>query len=248
MKNLNKLLALALAFALVFALTACGSEPKGSVTPDGSAATPEPVSAPESAPEPEHEPENTPEPEPEDDVELGSMSGGIYENDFVGIGCKLDDTWTYYSDDEIMELNGLMVDSIDDEDLAEQLRSSDSFYDMLASDNDGSSINVVLENLGLIYGHTLDAGGYIDIALESLEGQLALMGVTTSTCEKISFDFCGKQTDGIYIAGTLNVEGIEVDMYQRMACVKAGSYMTCITACSYFEDLTTDMLDMFYAL
>lgn len=240
MKNLNKLLALTLALALVFALTACGSQPKGSVTPDNSAATPEPASAPESAPEPE--------PESQDDVGLGSMSGGTYENDFVGIGCKLDDTWTYYSDEEIIELNGLMVDSIDDEDLAEQLRSSDSFYDMLASNNEGSSINVVLENLGLIYGHTLDAGSYIDIALKSLEDQLTLMGVSAATCEKVSFDFCGKQTEGLYIAGTLSIEGIEVDMYQRMACVKAGGYMTCVTSCSYFEDITTDLLDMFYAL
>ena len=239
MKNTKKLLALILALALVFALTACGSDPKGSVTQDDSTATPAPA----------NEPEATPEPEPEDSVEMGSMNGGTYSNTFVGIGCKLDDTWTYYSDDEIIALNGLMVESIDDEELAQQLSESESFYDMFASKDDGLfSVNVVLENLGLLYGHTLDASGYIDIAMESLEDQLAIMGINTTTCEKVSFDFCGKQTDGIYIVGTMNVEGFEVEMFQRMACVKAGSYMTCITACSYFEDITTDILDMFYAL
>ena len=236
MKNPNKLLALTLALALVFALTACGSEPKGSVTPDKGAASPEPANVPE----------NTPE--PEDDVEPGSINGGTYENSFAGIGCRLDNTWTYYSEEEILQLNELVAGAIDDEELAGQLRGGGSFYDMLASDYDGSSINVVLDRLGLIYGRTLDAGGYIDIALESLERQLALMGVSVAACEKTSFDFCGGRTDGIYIAGTVSIEGIEVDMYQRMACVKAGGYMTCVTSCSYFEDITTDLLDMFYAL
>lgn len=239
---MKKIFALMLALSLVFALTACGSEPKGSVTPNDSSSTPAPASTPENTPEP------VSEDEPEDTVGLGSMNGGTYENSFVGIGCKLGGTWTYYSDEEIIEFNGLMVDSIDDEELAGLLSNSDSFYDMVASDEMGSSVNVVLENLGLIYGHTLDASGYIDIALESLEGQLALMGVNTTTCEKVSFDFCGEKTDGIYIVGTLGVEGIEVDMYQLMACVKAGNYMACITACSYFEDITSDILDMFYAV
>ena len=255
MKNAKRLLALMLALSLVFALTACGSEPKkGSVTLNDKTSTPAPASTPENTPEPEPEntpepePENTPEPEPEDDVELGSMNGGTYANSFVGIGCKLDDTWTYYSEEEILEFNGLMVDSIGDEDLADMLRKSNIFYDMVASSETGSSVNVVLENIGLIYGHVLDSSSYVDIALESLEGQLALMGVTATTCEKTSFDFCGKKTDGIYIAGTLSAGDIEVDMYQLMACVKAGNYMTCITACTYYEDTTADILDMFYAL
>ena len=242
MRKLKKILAILLALTLVLALAACGSEPKGNITPDNGAATPAPADEPENTPEPE------PEPEPEDEVELGSMNGGTYENSFVGIGCKLDYTWTYYSDEEILQMNGLVADSIDDEKLAEQLRGSDSFYDMVAANEEGSSVNVVLENLGLLYGHTLDAGGYIDIALKSLDSQLASMGVNVSACEKVSFDFCGEKTDGIYIFGTMSVNGMEIEMYQRMACVKAGSYMTCITACTYFEDLTTDILDMFYAL
>ena len=240
MKNMKKLLALILALTMVFALTACGSEPKGNVTPaaDDSAA-PEATPAAAATPEPAA---------PEDNIELGSMVGGTYENDFIGIGCKLDDSWTYYTEEEILALNDLTVSSIDDEDLAEQLSSSDSFYDMVASADEGlTSVNVVIENLGLIYGHTLDSSGYIDIALENLEDQLALMGINVDTCEKVSFDFCGSATDGIYIVGTMTVEGIELEMYQRMACVKAGNYMCCITACTYFEDGTTDILDMFYA-
>jgi len=242
MKNIRKLLALVLALALVFALSACGSEPKGSVTSGDSDKTN--VGGTTTPNEDKAEATPTPEAEPEDDFEVGSMVGGTYENDFVGIGCKLDESWIYYTEEEMLELNGLVADSVDDEELADQLRDSDSFYDMMAAAEDGLvNVNVVLENLGLLYGHTLDASGYIDVALENLEDSLAKLGMEVTSCEKVSFDFCGQPTDGIYITGS--VQGVE--MFQRMACVKAGNYMCCITACSYLEDLTTDVLDLFYA-
>lgn len=215
MKNFKKLLALVLALALVFALTACGSEPT---------------------------------PAPEDDVELGSMNGGVYKNDFVGITCTLGDEWLYYSEDEILQLNEVVADSADDEELAEQLRSKDSFYDMMAENGEtAENVNVVLENLGLLYGHTMDASGYIDVALENLETSMASMGMNVTGCEKVQFDFCGKETDGIYLTSTMTVEGIEVEVFQRLACVKAGTYMCVITATSYFEDTTMDVLGQFSA-
>ena len=244
MKNVKKLLALMLALALVFALTACGSEPKGNVTPSDNT-TPSAAPADDKT---ESTPEPTVEPAPEDDVELGSMTGGVYKNDFVGISCTMDDNWTYYSEEEILALNGLVADSTDDEELAEQLRDSDSFYDMMAENGETlENVNIVLENLGLIYGNTMDASGYIDVALENLESQMKSMGMNVTSCEKVSFDFCGKETDGIYITSSMAVEGMEIEVFQRMACVKAGTYMCVITACSYFEDTTMDVLNLFSA-
>ena len=40
---------------------------------------------------------------------------------------------------------------------------------------------------------------------------------------------------------------MEIEVFQRMACVKAGTYMCVITACSYFEDTTMDVLNLFSA-
>ena len=240
MKNVKKLLALVLALAMVLALSACGSGPKGSVSAPADSSTGT-ASAPETASEPT--------PEPEDELEIGSIVGGTYENDFAGIGCKLDSSWTYFTDEELLELNGIVADSIDDEELAEQLRDSDTFYDMAAMADEGlTTVNVVVENLGLLYGAVLDTGSYIDISLENLESQLSGMGLNVTACEKDSFDFCGKPSDGIHISGTMDVEGYEIEMFERMAFVKAGTYMFCITACTYFEDTTSDILDLFYAV
>ncbi|MCM1148617.1 MAG: hypothetical protein NC319_00820 [Butyricicoccus sp.] len=240
MKKVKKLLALMLALAMLMAMTACGSEPKGSVSTgaDSGSST---SSTPEATPEPT--------PEPEDELELGSMVGGIYENDFAGIGCKLDETWTYLSEEEILAQNEVMIESVDDDELAELLSDKGTFYDMVAmSEETLSTVNVVVENLGLLYGAALDAGKYVDISLESLEGQLGSMGMSVTSCEKESVDFCGKATDGIYIAGTMDVEGYEVEMFERIACVKAGTYMFVITACTYVEDTTADVLALFYSV
>lgn len=238
MKNMKKLLALILALAMCLAMAACGSGPKGSVSPaddSGSDSTP--------APTPE------PTPEPEDELELGSMVGGTYENAFAGIGCKLDSSWTYLSDEEILEINEITIDSIDDEELAELLSDKDTFYDMMAlSEETASTVNVVVENLGLLHGSVLDTGSYIDISLKSLESQLGSMGMNVSSCRKDSFDFCGKPTDGIYVSGTMNIEGVDVECFERMACVKAGTYMFAVTVCTYIEDNTADLLELFYAV
>lgn len=65
---------------LLLALTACGREKNvsGSVAP----AEPEPpvTGTVEAAPEPE--------------FQMGEMSGGVYTNEFLGIGCSLDSNWT----------------------------------------------------------------------------------------------------------------------------------------------------------
>lgn len=240
MKKVKKLFALMLALAMLTAMAGCGSEPKGSVSPgdsSGSGASSTPAPTPE------------PTPEPEDDLELGSTVGGTYENDFAGIGCKLDESWTYLSEEEILQANEMTIDSVDDDELAELLSDKGTFFDMMATSEEGlASVNVVVENLGLIYGTVLDTGGYVDITLKSLEGQLSKMGLNVSSCEKESLNFCGKSTDGIYVSGTMSAEGIEVEMYERVACVKAGTYMFVITACTYFEDGTLDILDRFYAV
>lgn len=242
MKNMKKLLALVLALAMCLAMTACASGLRGSVSaPAGSSSDPTPEPTPKATPEPT--------PEPEDDLELGSMVGGVYENSFAGIGCRLDDSWVYLSDEEIRAQNEITIDAIDDEELAELLSNKGTFFDMMAMSEEGlATVNVVVENLGLLYGAVLDTSGYVDISLKNLASQLGAMGMNVSTCEKDSFDFCGKSTDGIYVSGTMGAEGYEVEMFERMACVKAGTYMFVVTVCTYVEDGTADLLDLFYAV
>ena len=53
----------------------------------------------------------------EEELEMGSVNGGTYTNNFAGIGCALDETWVFYTKEQIAELNGFLTDGTNDEDM-----------------------------------------------------------------------------------------------------------------------------------
>ncbi|MEN6470080.1 MAG: hypothetical protein ABFC62_01300 [Clostridiaceae bacterium] len=106
---LTALLVLALFF------TACGgTDISGKVTDagntagagDANSASPSPDAA-------------SPVPE-ESAYEMGSANGGVYTNDFLKIGCKLDENWTFYGDDQLAQLSGITADAIQDKDISKR--------------------------------------------------------------------------------------------------------------------------------
>lgn len=94
---MKRTIALLLVLALAFGLTACGKEDKdisGKVTP-----------ATEAAPAiTEPAPETTEAPAEDRPVSLGRMEGGVYTNEYIGIGCTLDANWTFKTAEELQEL------------------------------------------------------------------------------------------------------------------------------------------------
>ena len=241
----KKLLALALALGMLLSLAACGAEktPTGTVEPlESSAPTADTGDTP-TADVPSDEPTAPADDGP--DYEFGSMTGGVYKNDFLGIGCTLDESWTYYSDEEIANLNGLVIDSMDDEEIAETLRSSSVIYDMYAMAESGLvTMNIVFENLGVLYGTALDTAGYVDIAISNLGDALTSAGYSDVNCEKTTVDFCGETCDAIDITGVLS----EMTVYEKLICMKRGNYIAVITLASFGEDVTADLAALFYSL
>ena len=59
--------------------------------------------------------------ETQDGFEPGSVSGGVYANEFAGIGCKLDDSWVFYTQEQMAELNGVLTKGTDSEDVKAML-------------------------------------------------------------------------------------------------------------------------------
>lgn len=229
-----KIISIISALALMLSLSACGSkQPSGTVKPNESS-----------------QPDISGSVSPDDnggdnEFSLGSTNGGTYENSFIGISCSLDSSWTYYTDEQISELNGITADNIEDEDLAEQLKNSSAFYDMMASADDGIlSINVVFENLGVLYGMTLDEESYVDTALGTLENTLTASGYSNVSCQKATFDFCGETRYGTSIYA--EISGVAV--YEKQVCIKSGNYMAVVTLVSVGEDATDSLLELFSAL
>ncbi len=237
MKLRCKIISAIITLCLILSLAACGSEDiSGNVVAPGTKT--DTSGTIDKAPVPT-----------EDTYEIGSTDGGIYTNDFVGIGCKLDENWTFYNEKQLAELNGVLVDALDDKDLAEEytksMESGKTVYDMCAGSKDGLAlINIVIENLGVMYGATLDESGYIDLSMDTLKKTLDSAGMLNTTIAKISVDCAGAARSGFEVYG--EKDGISV--YEKAICIKTGNYMAIITVCSYTKDITDDLASLFYSL
>ena len=252
---MKKITALILLAAMLLSLAACGNNP--------SAGGAEPTPTPETSDVPPSEPpEETPAETDETDAEMSGQAGepeapsepvlgvyhadsNTYENELLGLGCRLEEDWRVYDADEIAELNGLISDMVTDEAVAEMLESSgyvQAFYAQLG--DDPVTVNITVENLGLLYGALLDEREYAELAVEQLPAAFDAMGMTDVNTEIKSTTFMGSEHTAVFITGQVQ----EIDLYEVLVCVKAGRYMACVTAASYLADVTGDVLDMFYCL
>lgn len=219
----RKLIWLMIAAALMGGLTACG----GNDTED--------VSGNITQEEPQEE---------EAQFQMGEMNGGTYTNTFLGISCQLSEDWTYYSEEQIAEINNLVSESITDEELSEMMENAQTFQDMYAASNDGlATINVVFENMGVLYGTTMDEEEYIQTAAPQLETALTNMGMTDIQSEASTRDFAGQTRQSLRVTGMMG----EYPVYEELICIKEGNYMGVITLASYVEDITGDMAALFSA-
>lgn len=216
---MKRILGMPVLLALLLVLTACGGGKGASGTV-------------EAAPEPE--------------FQMGEMSGGVYTNEFLGIGCSLDSNWAYLTNEEILELNADAVEQMPDEELREMLETADVIQDMYAQADDGMlSMTICFENLGVIDGVTVDEAAYLEAAIPVLEQSLTGIGVTDVTIEKMTETLAGEERQAVKLSGMLDA-GMAI--YQEQIYLKKGNYIAIITLCSGREDLTAQLAAMFYAL
>ena len=160
-KKMGCLLAL---MALLSALTACG----GDSAEDVSGTLP---------PETPMTPEET-------EFQSGRVEGGTYTNEFLSVACQLGDEWTYLTDEEIAQLNGEIGESLTDEELSEMFSNGKTVQDMYAASADGTAtINVIFEDMGVLYGAALDEDAYINLVMPTLEDALMQAGMNANKSE-----------------------------------------------------------------
>ena len=223
---MKKILAIILASLMLLSLTACGNDEnlRGETSGGEQAAD-----------------TNT---EEEKEFTLGTTSGATYKNEFLGIGADLGEGWTFYTDEQIKDLNKLSFDMVD-EDIAKQLENAPLIYDMYASANEGAdTLNLNIENIGLTNSTLISTETYLDNSMPTLKTALESMGFENVTAEKSTITFAGKTENCIKIHATVS----GVDFYETLVCVKKGKYLVCVTAGSLVENRTEDHLSKFYAL
>lgn len=182
----------------------------------------------------------------EDGFEPGSVNGGVYTNAFAGIGCELDEGWVFYTAEQMAELNGALADGTDNEDVKAMLADDPSIFDMYAVSTDGLMVmNVVVQNLGLVSGTAVSAQEYAEIASSEVADTLTAYGYENVKAQTTAADFAGAESCP---AVTVTAERDGTAMYEQMVYLKAGNYIYCVTLCSFTEDVTAEMAELFYAV
>ena len=221
---------------LALMLTACGQQAPeqtgGSVKPG--AAQDQSVTGQVDASQPD-----------EEELEMGSVNGGTYTNAFAGIGCALDETWVFYTKEQIAELNGFLTDGTSDEDMKKLMENSQSVQDMYASSTDGlMTINVVFQNMGLLLGTTMSAQEYAELHVTQIPDAMEAYGFEDVAASVTTAELAGEERPAIALTATIQ----DIPVYELIVCLRQGNYIYCVTLCSYTEDVTAQMAELFYAL
>lgn len=234
----KRTLAAALALVMLLALLSgcAGGDPKGTVEPLQSA---QPTS------------EGT-EPTGTDDADelfqAGSAEGGTYTNAMLGLGCTLDSEWTFASEEEIAATFGMAKDLIDQAETGVELDDTDTFTDLYVYTADGvKNINVQVQTLSALEGGAMgkmSEDELIDNVLPVLQTTMesAYAGVATVTCEKVDARFLDEDHKGVAMVTTAQ----DMSLYQKQVYLPQGRYVAIVTCTSVGEDMTDELLELFY--
>ena len=252
---MKRILALILVLMMALSLCACGQQSAASEQKSASSEAAEPAETAEApveeaaeaaAEEPAAEEAAEPEEEAEEvNVQAGTQNGNRYENEFIGLGCELDDNWVFAGQEELAQMVGITAEQFDDETFRQQMENADMFYDMMAQNLvDNSTINVLFQNLGRVFGSVISVDQYLKINCEQLEEQLASAGFTDVSYERNTITVGGQECEGLHM--NAKIQGM--DYYAQQAIIKEGNYIVAITFGTFGEDTSAQLAENFFAL
>lgn len=245
---LKKITPLLLALALALSLVACGGKSTPADNDNTPAQSTESGQSTDAAQTPATEQtddaqdtENT-----ESKFQRGKVDGNTYRSDFLGMQVTLDENWIIADDEQLVLLGGLVTDSFEDEDVRKLLDSGSTIYEFYAlQQTDNSSVNITVQELGLLGGIMMNEDAYADMNLQSLPDMLSSSGITLTQTEKTTMEFAGGTHTALTLEGTVN----DVPLYETIVLVKSGNYMAVITAATFDEtNPPADLLALFQGL
>ena len=218
MKKFSRFAALLLALLLAMSLAACGKKTDG----------------------------GDPDPAPTKEFSAGKVDGSTYTNEYFGFSVTLseDSGWTYFTDEQIAQVTGQTAELFDSDHITEAYDSGKVIMEMYAMRDDYATVNVTVAKLSNVNVVLLDEEGYVDASLTTLPDQLTTAGYTDLAAAKTTVSFAGAEHYAIAVSAVVQ----DVPVYELMACVMIDDYVAVITACTYGEDTTADILAAFQAL
>ncbi len=179
---------------------------------------------------------------------FGTVTGDVYENEFLGIGCKLNG-WYYYSEEDIAAVNQLTRDVFSSKDISDILDNEDVLYLMMAGALTGSeNVNIVLQYENEIYLKMVETVGiegllklYVRDYFSSVLEQAGYQNIDIDVIQ-ISIggiDFFGIKTSYDYLGAKY---------YLKQAYSLYGNYMMTLTVSGPDYESIDDILSKFYII
>lgn len=179
---------------------------------------------------------------PSVEVSMGEVEGLTYENKYIGLGCKLDASWSFYTDDQIKEMNQLNGIS-DDDALAEAIENATLLIDMMAvNESTASNLMVSMEKVEPVSLAITPMGTILDNVVNSGASSLETSGFTVLSKTKTTRTVAGETIDAVVFESEM--QGIKI--YQTMLVKKCKGHLASFTITSYNEDISAELLKEFY--
>ena len=183
---------------------------------------------------------------------MGAMEGGVYTNEYVGYGCKLDENWVFATAEELQQLPENVSELLADSELVDENTALTQFYDMQAENvTDLLSINVVYQKLDMATRAAymlMTEERILDEVLklkDSMISSYATAGIIATSIEKVQITFLGEERYALFT--TASVGGTPYYILQLFD-YHLGAYSVTTTLASYVENNTESMLPLFYAV
>lgn len=228
---MKKIVLLLLALALVISLISCGSSNNaGEESVDSS------------------DPENTVEADTkkeEKGFKFGSVDANSYYSIFADYGIKLDDDWTFYSDDQIKELNGLT--DLSEEDVKKKVNNATIIIDMLAINKNSDNISFMFEKADSVTIKYTELDKILDNALGGALSSFENANVTDIVNSKETIQLLDREFGVLRVSGNiLNASSETVKVYQTQLFVKCDGYIGCIGITTYGEDRSEELISLLF--
>ena len=142
---------------------------------------------------------------------------------------------------------GYVVENvITDETLEKQLSESGVVYDFMTIKLDGSgdNVNVVLQDLGVLYGTILKTEALLKQTESQLKQMFATMGYPDVKLTQENIMFAGAERPSFLVE--LELSGAK--LYERQIMIRQDQYLCAVTATSTGSDKTDEELELFYPL
>lgn len=180
----------------------------------------------------------------EKELSLGEVTGKKYENDFIGIGFTLPDDWTFYTDEQIKEMNNYVGD-VAGQDYQDMIKNASIVYDMMATSSTlTDNVIVTLEKIPNVQLAVLDLNKTLEKSFSAVESSFKNMGYTNITHKITTVTIDGKNFTGMHISATLAGQ----TMNQTSFLIKCNGYLASMAVTTFAPAGTDPLMANFYVI